>query len=242
MLRPDDNGGFELLLTRRPESMRFLGGFYVFPGGTVHRDDHSERTLARCCELSGEAASRILGGQHDAQVALGHWVAVVRELFEEVGILLCVTESGAAVELRDGSAKTRIEQKRQAIVKKQLEFGDFLESEKFLCDLSQVAYFDHWVTPAIYSMRFDTRFYAAILPPGQMPLKCSEEVTHSLWIKPGEALARMNRSDFPILPPTTTVLSEFARIPSWAELQRRFGLCRSSDHNSALSPRGFQKL
>lgn len=203
--------------------MRFLGGFYVFPGGTVHRDDYSARTLARCCELSGAAASRILGGQDDPELALGHWVAVVRELFEEVGILLCVTEEGAAVELQGEDVKTRIEQKRQAIVKKQLEFGDFLHSENLFCDLSQVAYFDRWVTPAIYSMRFDTRFYAALLPSGQMPLKRSEEVTHSLWIKPGDALARMNRSDFPILPPTTTVLSEFSRISSLAELQRRFG-------------------
>lgn len=224
LLRPDDNGGFDVLLTRRPESMRFLGGFYVFPGGTVHRDDYSARMLARCSELSSEEARRILGGRHDQDEALGHWVAVVRELFEEVGILLCVTESGAPVELRDQAAQMRFERKRQAIVKKQLEFSEFLESENLICDLSQVAYFDHWVTPAIYSMRFDTRFYAAALPPGQLPLARSEEVTHSLWIKPGVALSRMNRSDFPILPPTTTVLGEFARIPSWAELQQRFGL------------------
>lgn len=226
LLRPDESDGFDLLLTRRPESMRFLGGFYVFPGGTVHRDDYSARTLARCRQLSGEAARTTLGGQHDAEVALGHWVAVVRELFEEVGVLLCAADSGEPVELHDQAVQMRLEQKRQAIVKRQLEFGEFLESENLFCDLSQVAYFDHWVTPAIYSMRFDTRFYAAVLPPGQMPLKRSEEVTHSLWIKPGEALSRMNRSDFPILPPTTTVLSEFSRIPSWAELQRRFALGR----------------
>ena len=30
------------------------------------------------------------------EVALGHWVAVSRELFEEVGILLCVTDAGDA--------------------------------------------------------------------------------------------------------------------------------------------------
>jgi len=49
-------------------------------------------------------------------------------------------------------------------------------------------------------------------------------VTHSLWIKPADALSRMNRRDFPILPPTTTVLSELSRIPSWTKLRERFGL------------------
>ena len=49
LVRPGGDGGFEILLTRRPQEMRFLGGYYVFPGGTVHRDDYSalrrERSL-----------------------------------------------------------------------------------------------------------------------------------------------------------------------------------------------------
>ena len=52
LLRPDDRGSFEILLTRRPVEMRFLGGFYVFPGGTVHRDDYAPKTLERCRALT----------------------------------------------------------------------------------------------------------------------------------------------------------------------------------------------
>jgi len=62
--------------------MRFLGGFYVFPGGTVHRDDYAPMTLERCRALTGDQARKILGGHHEPDQALGHWVAVVRELFE----------------------------------------------------------------------------------------------------------------------------------------------------------------
>jgi 8-oxo-dGTP pyrophosphatase MutT (NUDIX family) len=224
LLRPDNSGSFEILLTRRPEAMRFLGGFYVFPGGTVHRDDFSAKTLVRCRQLSGEQARKILGGDHELDEAIGHWVAVVRELFEEVGILLCVTEAGDAIDLADAATKRRIEQKRQAIVQKQLDFGAFLESENLYCDLSRAVYFDHWVTPEIYSMRFDTRFYVAVLPSKQIPLSRSEEVTHSLWIKPMDALSRMDRHDFPILPPTTTVLHELGRLSSWNALRERFSL------------------
>jgi len=224
LLRPDDQGSFEILLTRRPEQMRFLGGFYVFPGGTVHRDDYSPRTLGRCLELTGEQARAILGGHHEPDEAVGHWVAVLRELFEEVGVLLCVSESGEDVDLSDEALKRRIELKRVAIVKKQLDFGTFLESENLFCDLSRAVYFDHWVTPDIYSMRFDTRFYVATLPRNQTPLARSEEVTHSLWIKPDDALTRMNRRDFPILPPTTTVLNNLARFDSWERLCAAFKL------------------
>jgi 8-oxo-dGTP pyrophosphatase MutT (NUDIX family) len=224
LLRPDDVGGFEILLTRRPVEMRFLGGFYVFPGGTVHRDDYSVNTLARCRKLSGEQARNILGSDHELDEAMGHWVAVVRELFEEVGILLCVTEAGDDIDLADAATKRRIEQKRQAIVNKQLGFGAFLESENLFCDLSRAVYFDHWVTPEIYSMRFDTRFYVATLPLNQTPLACSEEVTHSLWIKPADAMSRADRRDFPILPPTTTVLQDLARFSSWNRLRAEFNL------------------
>jgi 8-oxo-dGTP pyrophosphatase MutT (NUDIX family) len=227
LLRPDDSGSFDLLLTRRPAEMRFLGGFYVFPGGTVHRDDYSSDTLARCRALTGDDARTILGSRHEPDEALGHWVAVVRELFEEVGILLCVTESGGEPDVADDATKRRIEQKRQAIVKKQLDFGAFLESENLFCDLSRAVYFDHWVTPEIYSMRFDTRFYVAALPENQIPLTRSEEVTHCLWIKPAAALSRMDRRDFPILPPTTTVLQHFSRFPSWERLCAELKLGRA---------------
>src|ERR1051325_4169781 len=180
LVRPERSGGFEILLTRRPPEMRFLGGFYVFPGGTVHADDYSPKILERCRGLSGKDAQEILGDGRPEHVALGHWVAVFRELFEEVGVLLCTNKEGTAVELNGGPRKAKIESQRRAIVNRKLDFGSFLESEEFYCDLHRVIYFDHWVTPEIYSMRFDTRFFIAALPHGQMPLTRSEEVTHAL--------------------------------------------------------------
>jgi 8-oxo-dGTP pyrophosphatase MutT (NUDIX family) len=224
LTRPNDDGSFEILLTRRPPEMRFLGGFYVFPGGTVHRSDYSPEMLARCRGLSGARAQKILGSRHAPDEALGHWVAVMRELFEEVGILLCVTETGDNIDLRDGQWKQQMEIRRRSVVNKELDFGSFLESENLFCDLSRLAYFDHWVTPDIYSMRFDTRFYVATLPANQTPLESSEEVTHSLWLTPKDAMARLDRQVFPILPPTTTVLQNLARLDSWQRLHAEFNL------------------
>ena len=73
-------------------------------------------------------------------------------------------------------------------------------------------------------MRFDTRFYVARLPSFQIPLENSEEVTHSIWMKPAEALRHVYERDFPILPPTTTVLDDLARVGSWEELRLRYQL------------------
>lgn len=222
LTRPTDDGKFEVLMTRRPEEMRFLGGFYVFPGGTVHEADCAESMLQRCRGLSGVEARRLLGNRHEPPEALGHWVAVVRELFEEVGILLCVSEKGGPFIPRESTERERIELARRAIVQRKLDFGDLMRAESLFCDLSQIIYFDHWVTPAIYSMRFDTRFYIAALPPHQEPLARSEEVTDSLWIAPDAALERMDRRELPILPPTTTVLDRLARLATWRRLRQEF--------------------
>ena len=224
LLRPDESGGFEILLTRRPRQMKFLGGYYVFPGGTVHQADYSPKMLGRCRALSGNDARKILGNCYEPEVALGHWVAGIRELFEEVGILLCVDESGREIDLRDEATKQRIELKRQAVVREELNFRDFLESEGLHCDLSRAIYFDHWITPEIFSMRFDTRFYLAPMPVHQNALRRSEEVTDSVWIKPNEALARTCRHDLPLIPPTTKVLEDLARLHSWDRLRTQYRL------------------
>lgn len=224
LLRPDEDGSFEILLTRRPPEMRFLGGFYVFPGGAVHTEDTSRKVLDRCRGLSAKDAQEILGKRYDPGLALGHWVAVIRELFEEVGVLLCETRSGEPIEIRDDTTKLRFEARRQAIVKGKLGLGEFLESEDLWCDVSRIIYFFHRVTPEFYPMRFDTRFYLTPLPSDQTPLSRSEEVTHSVWIRPAEALSAAFDNDFPILPPTTTVLETLAQVRSWGDLRVKYRL------------------
>jgi 8-oxo-dGTP pyrophosphatase MutT (NUDIX family) len=220
LIRPDPDGKFEILLTRRPNEMKFLGGFYVFPGGSVGPEDRSEKTLRRCHGLSAQEARRILGDDLSPELSLAHWVAVIRELFEEVGILLCVTNSGAEPDVEDGE---RLEEKRRALVAGTLDFGSFLEAENLFCDLARAVYFSHRVTPEFYPMRFDTRFYLASLPAGQTALSRSEEVADSLWIAPQHALKEANRS-LPLLPPTTTMLQNLCAFESWQSLSEKFKL------------------
>jgi 8-oxo-dGTP pyrophosphatase MutT (NUDIX family) len=224
LVRPDEHGDFEILLTRRPPEMKFLGGIYVFPGGAVHETDYSSKVLQRCRGLSGSDARELLGSHYDEQLALGHWVAGVRELFEEVGVLLAEKETGGDIDLRDETTKLDFEKGRQAIVREELDFGSFLGSERLYCDLARAVYFFHRVTPEFYPTRFDTRFYLAKLPVNQTPLLHSEEVADALWIKASEALTRAYRHDFPLLPPTSIVLEDLAQVGSWDRLCTRFHL------------------
>src|ERR1051326_6954229 len=87
LLRPGEQSGIEVFLTRRPEAMDFLGGAYVLPGGTVRKEDCSEKMQKRFRGLSADHARDILGAHLKPEVALGHWVAGIREVFEEAGVL-----------------------------------------------------------------------------------------------------------------------------------------------------------
>ena len=224
LLRPDSQGKFEILLTRRPAEMQFLGGFYVFPGGSIEAQDRSEKVLRRCRGLSGAEAQRVIGDHLGPALALGHWVAGIRELFEEVGILLCVTATGAAPDMNNPDTARRFEEKRRALVAGTLDFSSFLDSEELFCELDRAVYFSHRITPEMFPFRFDTRFYLAALPAGQTALSHSEEVADSLWATPARALKEANRN-LPLLPPTTTMLQNLTAFDSWRSLCEKYRLC-----------------
>jgi 8-oxo-dGTP pyrophosphatase MutT (NUDIX family) len=217
LLRSGESGGLEVFLTRRPDRMDFLGGAYVFPGGTVRKEDYSPQTLKLCAGVSSQEARNILGAHLKPEVALGHWVAGIRELFEEVGVLLCVTESG-----EQPAMGTRLEEKRRKMVRRGLSFGELLKSEGLHCDSSRLRYFSHWLTPEEFAMRFDTRFFVAVLPPDQVPLEKSEEVDRVLWLPPERAMQLYDKGDLPMIFPTYASLRTLADFESTESVVKEF--------------------
>src|SRR5262249_47124941 len=90
LLRAAEPNGFEVFLTRRPHGMAFLGGLFCFGGG-VRRPEFCSAAMWRFCNVFPPAdARKIVGAQFSPPDALGLWIAGIRELFEETGILLAV--------------------------------------------------------------------------------------------------------------------------------------------------------
>jgi 8-oxo-dGTP pyrophosphatase MutT (NUDIX family) len=215
LLRSGEGGGIEVLLTRRPEGMNFLGGEYVFPGGTVRKEDSSEKILARSRGVSAVEARNILGAHLKPEIALGHWIAAIRELFEEVGVLFCAD----ALQQK----KDVLENHRRRIVGRQSSFLAMLETENLHCDAARLRYFSHWRTPEEFSMRFDTRFFIAVLPPDQTPLERSEEVADSLWIEPERALKLAGEKQLPVIFPTYSSLRALADFETVGSVLKEYG-------------------
>ena len=223
LLRQGQGDGFEAFLTRRPDGMPFLGGMYCYPGGTVSTEDCSPRLVERSTGLTPTQAQKIVGARHSPLHAIGFWIAAVREVFEEVGVLLAVEENGSPLVV-DGSRANRLAAKHAKLLTKSGSFAELLECEKLVCDLTSLAHFSQWQTPSTEPTRFATHFFIAPLPAGQTPLATSYEVTHSVWLSPDRAMQLFNRGELPMIFPTFSGLRTLADFASLEAVLREFGL------------------
>src|SRR5687768_6137370 len=113
LVRPDEQGGFQVFMNRRPEKMQTYAGVYVFPGGCVEQSDYSPEMIALTDGLAPEQARAALKSELEPEVCLGHWVAAVRELFEEAGIHFFIDAKASEVS-KPASLLERLLLKRSA--------------------------------------------------------------------------------------------------------------------------------
>lgn len=225
LIRPAESNGFEVLLTRHPDETAFLGGMYCFPGGALRKEDCSAAMLRRCYGLAADTARSIVGAQFTPQQALGFWAAAIRELFEDAGILLAVSEAGK----RLVRTKLDLAEKHAGLLAKAVSFQRLLESEGWLCDASRLVYFSHWQTPAEILLRFDTRFFLALAPDDHSPVHASPEVARSMWLTPDRALELFGKDQLPMMFPTFASLRTLADFDSLESVSREYGLNSPKD-------------
>lgn len=71
-----------------------------------------------------------------------------------------------------------------------------------------------WITPEFEPRRYDTYFFVSALPDGQQPGDLSGEADRTEWVRPADALERMEAGEMLMLPPTSVTLGELARHDS----------------------------
>src|SRR5215467_3016412 len=116
-------------MIRRARNMRFLGGYYAFPGGKVDLADRGHDALARTRGLALEAAVQAIGDPADQVPALAYWLAGVREVFEETGMLLARDGDDRPVAAAVSDLAPRLEGHRRALVRGERSFTQILAVE-----------------------------------------------------------------------------------------------------------------
>ncbi len=197
LLRDGDGspGGLEVYLLRRVDQMAFAGGFCVFPGGGVDPRDF-DHEIGWAGPAPAEWAS-LLGTTEPHARALV--CAAVRETFEESGVLLAGPTAASVVADTTGEDW---ESDRRALEARELSFTAFLDRRGLVLRTDLLAYWGSWVTPVFEPRRYDTRFFVAALPEGQVTRDVSTESSQVLWKPVGDVIADVDADRLAMLPPT----------------------------------------
>jgi glyoxylase-like metal-dependent hydrolase (beta-lactamase superfamily II)/8-oxo-dGTP pyrophosphatase MutT (NUDIX family) len=181
LLLRDGALGVEVLMTRRSPNASFLPGAYVFPGGRVDADDHQTHTLARAPDAGGRYRTAAL--------------AALRETFEELGILLAVQADGRPI------TRTHL----QALDRSRALYPQ-LQAQGWSLAVDQARMLACWTTDRSVPKRFDTVFFAALMPDQQEPVADEMEQFEPVWVRPQDALAQHQAGNFFMIFPTIRTL------------------------------------
>jgi 8-oxo-dGTP pyrophosphatase MutT (NUDIX family) len=206
MLLRDAGDGFEVYMLRRKPTLAFAPGAYVFPGGSVDLRDADEQVA-----WAGPDATRwgeLLGAPRELARALV--CAAVRETFEESGVLLAGPTADTVV--ADTTGKDW-EADRQALLDRSLSLAGLLARRELILRSDLLRPWARWITPAAEPRRFDARFFAAALPPGQRTRDVGGEAAAVQWITPAAAIAAGRARQIELWLPTAVTLAEMTEMP-----------------------------
>jgi 8-oxo-dGTP pyrophosphatase MutT (NUDIX family) len=196
----DGAQGLEVFLVKRHGLSDVLGGAYVFPGGKLDAADcapdthrHLDQDRAQLHAALGEPGTA-------PDLASGLFVAALRETYEEAGVLFA---HGA--DAHTGAAA---------------DFHARVLSGSMRLQTQAVHPWSRWITPRMPSVtnkRFDTRFFIAVLPPGQKAAHDNVEATESAWLRPRAALEQYWAREIELAPPQIMSLAHLSRYASATE-------------------------
>jgi 8-oxo-dGTP pyrophosphatase MutT (NUDIX family) len=195
-------GGLEVLLLQRHAASEVLGGAHVFPGGKVDAADAAPALLASLDQTPAALHTALAEPQLEAASASAVYVAALRELFEECAVLLA--PGATAAHASQGTA----------LLKAGASFAHMLAELGLPLDTGSLRPWSRWITPKVPIVshkRFDTRFFLARLPAGQVAQHDAVETTASAWLTPQQALRQYRDGQITLAPPQIMSLLQLLR-------------------------------
>jgi glyoxylase-like metal-dependent hydrolase (beta-lactamase superfamily II)/8-oxo-dGTP pyrophosphatase MutT (NUDIX family) len=189
VLLRDSPEGPQVLLTRRPEGLRFMGGATVFPGGALEDADLDPR-WEEASRLDRAHAAALLDPVAE-DVALGAFVAALREAYEEVG-WLSAAPATSSLDRSDATDAARF-------LERCLEARIVLGTDRLVPA-------GRWVTPQGSPIRFDTFFFVVDAGRDWTPRPDPAEVAEASWATPELALVAQAAGERLMAPPTIETL------------------------------------
>jgi 8-oxo-dGTP pyrophosphatase MutT (NUDIX family) len=197
----------QVLMLRRSAAMKFAPGAYVFPGGAVDAADYGAGI-----GWEGPSAAEF-GGWLGAPPAKAEALvrAAIRETFEESGVLLAGEPGGGPVPVPSGP---EWDADRAALIAGELTLAGLLAKRGLVLRADLLVPWARWIAPEGEPRRFDARFFAAVLPAGQLAAGHDAESDRIEWLQPEDGIAAAKAGLMTLFPPTAALLNSFASAVS----------------------------
>ena len=210
----DSSGGYgsavDVFMLRRADSMAFAPRMMVFPGGGVDPRD-ADPDLPWAGPSPAQWGRTLMADEATARELV---VAAVREVFEECGVLLAGADADAVVGDVSGP---QWQAERGALLSHEVSLAQMLIRRGLVLRSDLLRARAHWITPEFEPKRYDTRFFAALLPAGQIADDQTSEADHADWADPARLLQDYASGSALMLPPTVVCVERLAAAPSAAE-------------------------
>ena len=139
----------------------------------------------------------------------GRRVCALRELFEEAGVLLA---SGPEPD------PGRADLARGSLQRAEAGLAQALDGLGLKPETAALTPHARWITPEFRPKRFDTTFYLALMPGGQMARSDFLETCGGAWLGPEAAVAANQAGRVALAPPQVRLIGELAGFASLDEL------------------------
>ena len=224
-----------VFLAQRAPELRFFGGYWAMPGGTLSNED-----------LGSSAGSAPTSNDDEATAlqACAH-----RELFEELGLL---RHELAAPQSKAQRSVEWLRQQRQALLDHEALLAKSKGDESLQATSPWASIIDgapqpsplrslcRIETPAFAPVRYDTVFFHVPLEAccggtnGIEPDIWPGELIDGRFWTPAEALMAWRRGDLLLVPPVVIMLEHLAREPDFEHFATAIASTASSYHEGAL--------
>ena len=173
----EGHDGLETFLTYRTTPGSPLGRV-SFPGGVSGPGDHEP--IGWYGPTPSQWAVKL--GHDDVVAARSAVIAAIRESFEEVGVLFAGPTDQDTVEYTEASETMN---SREAIAGHELGFIDYLKRAGLKVRTDLLKPIGRWQTPDFSHRRFDTHFFASVVPVGQRPKLLTSKGQWGRWVSAG---------------------------------------------------------
>jgi 8-oxo-dGTP pyrophosphatase MutT (NUDIX family) len=201
MLVRDGSRGAEVFMLRRVSGMAFAPSMMVFPGGGVDERDGDEG-LPWAGPSPTQWAHRLGCPPAEAQMYVA---AAIREVLEECGVLLASPSPDGPLARLDDDTRRQV---RDDLVSRRSSLGEVLVDLGLVLRSDLIVAKAHWLTPVFEPRRFDTWFFAALMPPGQLADGETSEADEAGWVVPEDLLREYAAGSALMLPPTVVCVEE----------------------------------